>query len=273
MDAVAVVGAYLLGAVPFSQIVSVRVVGTDLRAVGTGTVSGTGLYRIAGVWPLVLGGGLDVVKGAVAALLAGDDDALAVLVSAAVVIGHCWSIFLRGAGGRGLSPAMGTLAVLYWPGAVLLLAGLAIGRLVKETGLAAFVADVLLVIVLTVAEGAWGLAFGLAVVLPMLVKRVLGNTRSSGLGSYVNRLLYDADRHGPPPALDTATLEKTMQLLSANVERYREELNRLNVYPVADGDTGDNLAATMESVTARLSNSTDVVDAIASGALHGGRGS
>jgi acyl phosphate:glycerol-3-phosphate acyltransferase len=63
MDAVAVIGAYLLGAVPFSQIVSMRVAGTDLRAVGTGTVSGTGLYRIAGLWPLILGGGLDVVKG------------------------------------------------------------------------------------------------------------------------------------------------------------------------------------------------------------------
>jgi dihydroxyacetone kinase-like predicted kinase len=58
-----------------------------------------------------------------------------------------------------------------------------------------------------------------------------------------------------------------------SVERHREELNRLNVYPVPDGDTGDNLAAMMESVTARMANSTDVAEAIASGALHGGRGS
>jgi hypothetical protein len=66
------------------------------------------------------------------------------------------------------------------------------------------------VVVLTVAEGAWGLALGLAVVLPMLVKRALGNTRPPGLQTYVNRLLYDADRHGPRPTLDTATLEHTM---------------------------------------------------------------
>jgi hypothetical protein len=42
MDALAVIGAYVLGAVPFSQMVSMRVVGADLRTVGTGTVSGTG---------------------------------------------------------------------------------------------------------------------------------------------------------------------------------------------------------------------------------------
>jgi glycerol-3-phosphate acyltransferase PlsY len=274
MDALVVIGAYVLGAVPFSQIVSMRVAGTDLRAVGTGTVSGTGLYRIGGLWPLIVGGGLDVLKGVAAALLAGDDHALAVVASAAVVIGHCWSVFLRGAGGRGISPALGTLAVLYWPGALMLLAGLALGRLVKETGLATLIADVLLVGLLTVTNGGWGLALGLAVVLPMLVKRVLGNTRASADPRvYLNRLWFDADRHGTDTAMDSAALEKTIRLLATAVQRHREELNRLNVYPVPDGDTGDNLAALMDSVTERLSNAGDVVDAIATGALRGGRGS
>jgi glycerol-3-phosphate acyltransferase PlsY len=275
MDALAVITAYVLGAVPFSQIVSVRVAGTDLRSVGTGTVSGTGLYRIAGLWPLILGGGLDVLKGVVAALLAGDDAALAVGVSAAVVIGHCWSVFLRGAGGRGISPALGTLAVLYWPGAALLLAGLVIGRLVKETGLAALLGDVAMVALLGVSTGAWGVALGLAVVLPMLVKRVVGNTRSesAGLRVYVNRLLFDADRHNNETAMDAAALEKVVRLLADRFERHREELNRLNVYPVPDGDTGDNLAALTDAVLERLSGSEHVAGAVASGALHGGRGS
>src|SRR5512138_1483173 len=121
MDALAVLTAYLLGAIPFTQIVSRRLTGIDLRTVGTGTVSGTGLYNVAGLWPLVLGGGLDVAKGAGAALLAGDSDPLRVLVGAAVVTGHCWSVFLGGAGGRGLSPSLGVLAVSAWPGAILLL--------------------------------------------------------------------------------------------------------------------------------------------------------
>ncbi len=195
MTALTVLGAYLLGAVPFTQIVAMGRHGADLRTVGTGTVSGSGLYRVAGVGAMVVGGGLDVVKGAVAAL-AGSGGARAALVTAAVVTGHCWSVYLRGAGGRGLSPAMGALAVLYWPGALVLLAGLAVGRLVKETGLAAFIADLALVVMLATFDGAWGVALGLAAVLPMLVKRLAGNAAAGGdLRVYRHRLLYDADQH------------------------------------------------------------------------------
>jgi glycerol-3-phosphate acyltransferase PlsY len=198
MGLLAVFAAYLLGAVPFSQIVSLRFAGTDLRAVATGTVSGTGLYRVGGVGAVILGGGLDVAKGALAAALAGSDDVTRVLVAGAVVIGHCWSVFLRGAGGRGISPAMGALVVLYWPGAALLLAGLAIGRLIGETGLVAFIADLALIGVLAVAHETYGLALALAVVVPMLLKRLVGNSRperGSGLRIYRDRLLYDADQH------------------------------------------------------------------------------
>lgn len=198
IDALTVPAAYLLGAVPFSQIVSLGVVGTDLRGVGSGTVSGTGLYRVGGVGAVILGGGLDVAKGALAAAWAGGNDIRAVLVSAAVVIGHCWSVFLRGAGGRGISPAMGALAVLYWPAAALLLAGLAVGRLLHETGFVVFLAALLVIGALAVAKGGFGLALALAVVVPMLLKRLLGNNLpqpGGGLRVYRARLLFDADQH------------------------------------------------------------------------------
>src|SRR5579884_4480394 len=60
--------AYLAGAVPFSNVLAARVSGVDLREVGSGTVSGTGLYRVAGFLPLVVAGILDVAKGAVVEL-------------------------------------------------------------------------------------------------------------------------------------------------------------------------------------------------------------
>lgn len=199
MDALVVVAAYLLGAVPFTQILARGLRGVDLRTIGTGTVSGTGLYHVAGLGPLVLGGGLDVAKGALAVAFAGDDPRLGVLAAAAVVTGHCWSVFLGGAGGRGLSPSMGALAVLAWPGALLLLAALAVGRVFDETGLAAFVADLLLVALLGGWAGWHGVALALAVVLPMWLKRLMGNVRpapGAGLDTYRARLLFDADRHG-----------------------------------------------------------------------------
>lgn len=40
--------AYLLGSVPFSQLVALWRRGVDLREVGTGTVSGTGPCRVGG---------------------------------------------------------------------------------------------------------------------------------------------------------------------------------------------------------------------------------
>ncbi len=56
---------------------------------------------------------------------------------------------------------------------------------------------------------------------------------------------------------------------------HQEALNRLNVYPVPDGDTGTNMALTLESVVAELDGETDmagVCRAIGHGSLMGARG-
>ncbi len=57
--------------------------------------------------------------------------------------------------------------------------------------------------------------------------------------------------------------------------RHQDILNRINVFPVADSDTGTNLASTMKAVinNARFSKSFNMtVDAIANAALEGSRG-
>ena len=96
--------AFAVGAVPFSYLIAHSLARTDLRQVGSGTVSGTGLYRVAGFAPLVVGGLCDVGKGALGPFLAGDRWLLMAFAGAVSVIGHNWSLFLNGAGGRGLSP-------------------------------------------------------------------------------------------------------------------------------------------------------------------------
>ena len=58
---------------------------------------------------------------------------------------------------------------------------------------------------------------------------------------------------------------------------HQEELNRLNVYPVPDGDTGTNMALTLESVVERArrrrpSDMAAVCKAISHGSLMGARG-
>ncbi|MGH8984359.1 MAG: glycerol-3-phosphate acyltransferase [Acidimicrobiia bacterium] len=187
--------AYLAGAIPFSNIAARRARGVDLRAVGTGTVSGTSLYKVAGFVPLAVAGVFDVAKGAVGPVLAGDRPLLAAVAGGVAVVGHDWSPFLRGAGGRGVAPTLGALLVNAWPGAVLVLVAMLLGWATKQTGLGTFIGMVLLVPVLGALYGSSGAIAGAAVAAPMFVKRIAGNSRpvASRAPTYVTRLVFDRD--------------------------------------------------------------------------------
>ena len=167
--------AFAAGAVPFSYLIAQSLADTDLRQVGTGTVSGTGLYRVAGFIPLAVGGLCDVGKGVLGPLLGGDRWLLVAFAGAASVIGHNWSLFINGAGGRGLSPALGAFAVIAWPATLFLLGGLALGRILRHTGLVVFITmPALPPFLLLVADGRAAIA-SLLIIVPILIKRVLGN--------------------------------------------------------------------------------------------------
>lgn len=188
--------AFLAGSVPCSNLAARWTRGVDLRTVGTGTVSGTALYRVSGFPTLALAGIVEVAKGALGPALAGSGrPTLAALAGGLAVVGHNWSPFLRGAGGRGVAPALGALLVQAWPGAVLLLLGLVVGKAFGQTGLGGFVAEAALAPALLLVDGRAAAVAGVAVALPMLVKRVMGNGRpvDSGVRPYVTRLLYDRE--------------------------------------------------------------------------------
>lgn len=189
--------SYLVGSIPFSGWLARRLTGVDLRQVGTGTVSGTGLFRVAGLGPLLVGGVLDLVKGTVGPLLAGARrPRLRAAAGAATVVGHNWSLYLDGAGGRGISPAMGSMLVGAPEGSALMLAGLAAGKASRATSLGAFVAYAALIPFLGRRRGRAGAVTAVALVVPMLVKRVLGNRPPAGSDRgrvYLCRLVFDQD--------------------------------------------------------------------------------
>ena len=204
--AVYLIGAYLIGSIPFSYLTARIVSGTDLRRVGSGTVSGTGVGSESGFWPMALAGILDIGKGAAAVIpMASERPMLAAVGAGAAVAGHNWSLSLGGAGGRRISTAGGALAVLAWPGTLVLALGLAIGRLFRQTGLGSFVCQAALPGVLAVTDGGMGAVLGGAVLVPMWLKRVLGNGPPTGQRGrvYASRLLFDNDegwrRPGAPP--------------------------------------------------------------------------
>jgi len=188
--------------VPFSGLAARLTAGVDLRRVGTGTVSGTGLYQASGFGPLAVAGSLDVAKGALGPLLAGRRrPLLAALSAGAAVAGHNWSPLLGGAGGRGVSPALGATLATAPEGTVVLGATLGAGRLAKQTGLGVLVGLAALFPVLWRTRRGRGLVLALSLALPMVGKRLTGNTpvppgpdRRRVLAW---RLLFDSD---PVPA-------------------------------------------------------------------------
>ncbi|MDQ1466257.1 MAG: fatty acid kinase, partial [Actinomycetota bacterium] len=76
-------------------------------------------------------------------------------------------------------------------------------------------------------------------------------------------------------SLEPADLRQALLRFRDALRAHQEELNRLNVYPVPDGDTGTNMALTLESVSAALKDShsmEEVCQAISRGSLMGARG-
>ena len=170
----ALVAAYLAGSIPVSNIVARLTRGADLRQFGSGAVSPSNLYRVAGLWPTVAAGLFEVGKGAVGPALAVRQPLWAVSLAAFLAVtGHNWSPFLKGGGGRGLSTATGALAIVAWPGAVVLCAGLLCGAAARHIYVGMSVALIALVPMLFLVGGSGDAIAGAVVMLPIGAKTVV----------------------------------------------------------------------------------------------------
>ncbi|MDG4649848.1 glycerol-3-phosphate 1-O-acyltransferase PlsY [Roseibacterium sp. SDUM158017] len=110
--------AYLLGSVPFG-IVMARAFGLgDLRKIGSGNIGATNVLRTGNKTAAALTLILDAGKGGIAVLLAralvGGEDA-AQIAAFAAFFGHCFPVYLRFRGGKGVATFFGTLFALWWP--------------------------------------------------------------------------------------------------------------------------------------------------------------
>jgi len=77
--------------------------------------------------------------------------------------------------------------------------------------------------------------------------------------------------------LNTAALRDAVRTFRDTVREHAPGLNRLNVYPVPDGDTGTNMARTLDAVVAEMDDAAAddhdaTCDAISHGSLMGARG-
>jgi uncharacterized protein len=83
---------------------------------------------------------------------------------------------------------------------------------------------------------------------------------------------------GAPTELTSTAVREAMTHFRDALRSHQEVINRLNVYPVPDGDTGTNMMLTVDSVVQELDalepgvSMTEVCRAIAHGSLMGARG-
>ncbi len=112
----AVIG-YGIGSVAFGLILTKMMGLGNLREIGSGNIGATNVLRTgnkkAAALTLLLDGG----KGAVAVLLAryfaGEDAAQ--VAALAAMIGHCYPVWLKFRGGKGVATFLGILLALAWP--------------------------------------------------------------------------------------------------------------------------------------------------------------
>jgi acyl phosphate:glycerol-3-phosphate acyltransferase len=136
----AVIG-YLLGSIPFGLLLT-RLAGFgDIRKIGSGNIGATNVLRTGNKALAALTLVCDVAKGVAAVLIGatwGTDAMLA--AAAAVVLGHMFPVWLGFRGGKAVATAIGVLAVVAWPVAlVAALVWLAMAIIFRYSSLAALV--------------------------------------------------------------------------------------------------------------------------------------
>jgi acyl phosphate:glycerol-3-phosphate acyltransferase len=147
--------AYLLGSIPFGLVVGKVFYGVDVRQHGSGNVGTTNVFRVlgkkAGVAVLVC----DMLKGYVPAAIAAAlfHPWAAIFIAAAPVVGHIYSIFLKGKGGKGIATgAAVVLALVPLVFAIILIVWIVLLLTTRYVSVASLVAS-FLVPVLTIAFG------------------------------------------------------------------------------------------------------------------------
>jgi len=169
--AVVLVG-YLLGSIPFGLVVAKLTGKVDVRQYGSGKIGATNVLRAAGGKAAALALILDILKGALAVVVAGlivGGDYLVVgsfglgalvaqvLAALGAVAGHNWPVFLKFRGGRGVATFMGGLIALCPVAAIfggeILIIGAGLTKFASVGSIAGTVGTYAILVPLTIMNG------------------------------------------------------------------------------------------------------------------------
>ena len=105
--------AFIIGSIPTGLLIA-RSKGIDLKQKGSGNIGATNVLRTTGKGPAVLTLCGDILKGAVAVLLARHFEAGILhegLTGICAILGHNFSFFLKFKGGKGVATSLGVLSI------------------------------------------------------------------------------------------------------------------------------------------------------------------
>ena len=167
-----VILGYLLGSIPFGLLIGKWSAKADVRKHGSGKTGATNVMRTAGKKAAALVVTLDISKGVLAVLFAGlivGRDYLVVgefglgmlvaqvLAALAAVVGHCYSVFLKFKGGRGVATFFGGLIALCPPAALfggeILFIGAGLTKIASLGSIAGVVGAYAVLVPLTIMNG------------------------------------------------------------------------------------------------------------------------
>lgn len=112
---------YLLGSIPFGILLTRFAGAGDLRKIGSGNIGATNVLRTGRKGLATATLLLDLAKGALAVVLGAHILGTDALVNGGAIagvmafIGHCYPVWLRFTGGKGVATMMGVVIALAWP--------------------------------------------------------------------------------------------------------------------------------------------------------------
>lgn len=108
--------AYFLGSIPFGLLCAKLFAEKDIRSAGSGNIGATNVTRVAGPLAGILTLLFDAGKGALAVLLAAgftNHNATSMMLAGiAALLGHCYPLWLRFKGGKGIATGLGVFTAL-----------------------------------------------------------------------------------------------------------------------------------------------------------------
>ena len=138
---------YFIGSIPFGLIITKIILSKDLRNFGSGNIGATNVLRTGNKFAAFLTLLFDILKGIVPIIFLNQfiSENISVLSGLFAILGHCFPVWLKFRGGKGVAASFGTiLGIDFMMGISAVIVWLTVFIISRVSGLSAIVSFLLL---------------------------------------------------------------------------------------------------------------------------------